>query len=288
MRTGFRDGRRDIAQGRQGILADRDEGDGPAVEHHRIHAGHMREAMVERQDDQHDVVLVQGDHGVALGHVGGIVAVGQQDALRIGRRAGRIGDVGVVVRTDRTVTGLEQIPVVPEEPVSHLLDLRHPDLLLFQGFEIKCRIVEDNDLLDSRAFRQDGTDLRQVVAGHQDPFGLRMVDPEYQVLPFPEVHGKRNIGRTGVHGTQFSQDPHRPAFGKQGDFVTFFQAEGHETGADAVSLLPGLFLGDGLPLAADLLAKVDMVGELPGIFFYKINDGCSFCHDKLVLSFVQR
>ena len=53
------DGRRHVLEGGQRVLADRHEGDAAAVEHHGVHAGHMGEAVVEREDDQQHFVLVE-------------------------------------------------------------------------------------------------------------------------------------------------------------------------------------------------------------------------------------
>ena len=170
VRTHLGDGHRDVPEGGQGILADGHEGDGAAVEHHGVHAGHMGEAVVQRQDDEHDVFLSDGDDGVALCHVGGVVALGKEDALGIRRCAGSVGNVGIVVRADGLVAGHKLVPVGVEELVTHLLDLAHADFLGLQGVVVEGGVVKDNHLLNGGAFRKDGADLGQVVAGYQNPF----------------------------------------------------------------------------------------------------------------------
>ena len=235
----------------------------------------MGEAVVEREDDQHHVVLGDGDDAVALGHVGRVVAVGQQDALRVGGGAGGVADVGVVVGAHALVAGHELGLVLREERVAHLLDLGHADLLVLQLLIIEGRVVEDDDLLHVGALREDLADLRQEVAGHEDPLGLGMRDAEDQVGVRTEVDGEGHVGGAGVQGSELGEDPHGTALGEQGDLVSLLQAEGHQARADAVGREAGLLLGDLLPLAVHLLAEVGVVGELVGILLDKVDDGGS-------------
>ena len=100
MRTGLADGRGNILEGGEGVLADGHEGDAAAVIHHCVHTGHMGEAVVQREDDEHYVPLFDGNDRVTLGHVGRVVAMGQHDAFGIGRGTGGIADVGHIVRSD--------------------------------------------------------------------------------------------------------------------------------------------------------------------------------------------
>ena len=162
----------------------------------------MRETVVQRKDDEHDGFLLDADHRAALFHVGRIVPVGEEDALGIRRGAGCVRNVGIVVRADAAETGFEFDPVGVEEFVSHLLDFAHPDFLGFQLLIVKSRVVKDNNLLYVGTLRKDGADLGQMVSGHQDPLGIRMVDTEHQVFPFSQVHGKGNVRSACIHGTQ--------------------------------------------------------------------------------------
>ncbi len=188
VRAYLRDGGGHVAQRCQGVFADGNKGDGTAVNHHGVHAGHMGEAVVQRQDDEHDIALCDGDDGVALLHIGGIVALGKEDTFRVRRGAGGIGDVGVVVRADGLVAGLELCPVGFQELAAHLLDFAHADFLGLQGGVVEGGIVKDNHFFHGGAFRQDGADFGQMVARHQNPFGLRVVDAEDEVLAFSQIH----------------------------------------------------------------------------------------------------
>ena len=281
VRTHLRDGHGHVTQRCQGVFADGDEGDGTAVNHHGVHAGHMGEAVVQREDDEHDLSFVDADDGVALLHVGGVVAVGEEDALGVGRGAGGVGDVGIVVRADGFVPGLELVPVGLQELVTHLLDFAHADFLGLQAVVVEGGVVKDDDLFHGGAFRQDGADLGQVVAGDQNPLGFGMVDAEHQVFPFSQVHGEGNVGGAGVHGTQFGENPHGAALGQEGNLVSLLEAQGHEAGADAVGHLTGLALGDFFPVSVHLFAEVGMVLVLAGVLLYEVDDGYSFCHNVL-------
>ncbi len=98
-RAYFLDRQWDILQRSQCRLADRHRGDRATVGHHGVEACHMRKAVVERKNDEHDIVGVDTDNRACLLHIGGIVAVGEQDTLRVCRRSRGVRDVGVVVGT---------------------------------------------------------------------------------------------------------------------------------------------------------------------------------------------
>ena len=281
VRARLGDGRRDVAQGGEGVLADGHEGDGAGVSHHRVHARHVREAVVQREDDEHRGVRADGDDRVALGHVGRVVAVRQEDALRVRRRAGGVGDVRVVVRADGLEAGLELVAVGLQELVAHLLDLGHPDLLGLQRVIVEGGVVEDDDLLHVRALVQDGADAGQVVPRDEDVLGFGVVDAEDEVLALAEVHGEGDVDGAGVQGADLRQDPHRAALGQEGDLVPLLHAQGDQAGADAVGLVPGLLLGDFRPFSVDFLTEIYVVGELPGVFLDKVDDRGSFCHNQV-------
>ena len=241
----------------------------------------MREAVVQREDDEHRGVRADGDDRVALGHVGRVVAVRQEDALRVRRRAGGVGDVRIVVRADGLEAGLELVAVGLQELVAHLLDLGHPDLLGLELVIVEGGVVEHDDLLHVRAFGQDGADAGQVVPRDEDVLGFGVVDAEHEVLAFAEVHGEGDVDGAGVQGADLRQDPHRAALGQEGDLVSLLHAQGNQAGADAVGLVPGLFLRDFRPFSVDFLTEIYMVGELSGVFLDKVDDGGSFCHNQV-------
>ena len=205
----------------------------------------------------------------------------QEDALRVRRRTGGVGDVRVVVRADGLEAGLELVAVGLQELVAHLLDLGHPDLLGLELVIVEGGVVKDDDLLHVRAFGQDGADAGQVVPRDEDVLGFGVVDAEHEVLAFAEVHGEGNVDSAGVQGADLRQDPHRAALGQEGDLVPLLHAQGNQAGADAVGFVPGLFLRDFRPLAVYFLTKVYVVGELSGIFLDKVDDRGSFCHNQV-------
>ena len=121
-----------------------------------------------------------------------------------------------------------------------------------------------------------------MVPRDEDVLGFGVVDAEDEVLALAEVHGEGNIDGAGVQGADLRQDPHGAALGQEGDLVAFLHAQGNQAGTDAVGLVPGLFLGDFRPFSVDFLPEVYMVGELPGVFLDKVDDGRSFCHIHVV------
>ena len=199
----------------------------------------------------------------------------EQDALRVGRRAGSVTDVRVVVRTDRTVAGFERIAVFGQERIAHPLDFGHPDFIRFQRIVVEGRVIEHDDLLDGGAVGDDGADLGKLVARYQDPLCLGVTDAEDQVLSFAQVDGKRDIDGAGVERTDLGHDPHGPALGEQGDLVALFQAKGHQARTDAVGFVPSLFLGDLFPDTVHFFTEIDIAGELMRVFLDEIDDGWS-------------
>ena len=254
MRTRLTDGDGDVLQGGQRILADRHEGDAAAVRHQRVHTRHVREAVVERNDNQQHLVFVDGDDAGALFHVGRVVSVGEQDTFRICSRTGSVADVRVVVGADRFVAGLELRAVLDKERIAHCLDLGNAHLAGFQRVVVEGRVVEHDDLLHGRALADDGADLRQLVAGHQNPLRIGMMDAEQKVAPLAQVHRQRHVGRAGVQGADLGDDPHGAALREQGDLIALFQTKRHQARADALRSLTGLFLRDFQPLPIHLLA----------------------------------
>ena len=69
-------------------------GDARPRSHQRVDGAGVGEGVVPRQDDQADPVLGAVDQAERLLAVGRVVAVGQDDALGIGRRPRRVADVG--------------------------------------------------------------------------------------------------------------------------------------------------------------------------------------------------
>ena len=84
------DGSRHVAQGGQLGFAHGNGGDAAAVHHHGVESGHMRKAVVQREDDEHPGAFFDADDRSPLLHVRGVVAVSEQDALRVCRGAGGV------------------------------------------------------------------------------------------------------------------------------------------------------------------------------------------------------
>ena len=231
--------------------------------------------MVEWQDDEQDFIFVQGNDAAALGHIGRVVTVRQQDAFRIRRRTGCITDIGIVVWTDGRITVHEILPVCRQEAFAHLLDIRHPDLPFLQAVHIEGGIIKHDDPLHGRALADDGADLGELVGGHEDPLGIGMVDTEQEVFPVTQVDGEGHVGRTGIHRSKLGKDPHGTALGKQCDLIPLLHTQRHQAGADTVSLLAGLLLGDFFPYSVHLFPDIDIVRELTAILLDKVDDGRS-------------
>ena len=107
--------------------------------------------------------------------------MGEHDAFGIGRGTGGIADVGHIVRSDRGIACHEGFAVLLQEGFAGSHHLRNAYLLLFQFLEIEGSVIKNDDLADSGAGRQDGSDLRQLVGRNENPLGIGVVDAEDQV-----------------------------------------------------------------------------------------------------------
>ena len=203
VRAYFLDSHRDIAESSHRGLSDRYCSDTAAVGHHRIESGNVGEAMVERQDDEHDRVRLNGHYRVSLLHIGGIVPVSQENALRVGSGSRGVADIGIVVRSDGSVAGLEFARMLLQEGIAERKHLRHCDFIV----PAVLNLVEDNDFLQCRKFTHNPPDFRELGAGNHHETGIRMTDTEDEVTPLLQLDGKRNVDRSGIENTEFSDYP---------------------------------------------------------------------------------
>ena len=156
VRTRFLNRHRDVLQRSQSGLAYRNGSDTATRRHHEIETRHVRKTVVHRQDDQHHAVHGYIYHRVRLLHVRRIVAVSQQDTLRVGRSARSVRDVRVVVRTNTLVARLELRLMLFQELITHFLNLGDVHLVLHKFHAL----VEDNHFLHQRTLAQDLANLR--------------------------------------------------------------------------------------------------------------------------------
>ena len=167
----------------------------------------MREAVVERQDDQHGPALAYLDHRAALLDIGRVVAMGEQDALRVGGGAGGIADVGVIVRAHGSYALLKFRSTVLDELLSHSVYVLEVHLIVLQ-----LDVVDHYDLLDRRAPVDDPAHLGNLALGRYHEAGIRMVDAEEQVLVGLKLERKRHIDSAGVENSELTENPLVAAF----------------------------------------------------------------------------
>ena len=118
----------------------------------------MSKAVVERKNDEHSVSLIHTDYRMCLFNVGGVVSVSQENTLRVCSCSRSIADVGVVIWTNRLISLDEKVLVLSKELISHRND--HIDIHLILTLVI--HMIEDDDLLNKRAFRKNGPYLSKL------------------------------------------------------------------------------------------------------------------------------
>ena len=238
VRSDLLDGHRHVLQCGQRVGSDRYGGDAAAVGHHGVEACHVCETVVERKQDEHRRIRLDADDGMRLFHIGRVVAVGQEDSLRICSGTRSVADGGDVVRADRFVTGLELSLVVQKPAVAKGADPFEGDSLFSEFSDIA---VHHDDLLDIGKLVEDVADLREKLTGDDNEPRLGMVDSESQVIALLKLVGERDIDSAGIEDTEFGKYPVVAAFREKRDSLALLETHCHETSGDAVTLLAGFF-----------------------------------------------
>ena len=207
-RTNLADGDRDIFECGYRSLSYRHRRNAAAIRHHGIETRYVGETMVQRQDNQHHIVHIDADYGMRLLHVGRVIAMGEQDSLRIGCRAGGIADIGIIVRSHTPVPGHERIIVRFQEGIAARLDFFHGDLLR----TVFRQLVKNDHLFHLVQLRQDRANLGKLLGRNHHETGVRMTNAEEQVVAFFQFDGERNIHASGVQDSQFPDNPKIPSF----------------------------------------------------------------------------
>ena len=181
---------------------------------HDVESHHVRETVVQRQDDERAVAGRDVDARERLFDVGRVVAVGQDDAFRIGRRARRVGDRGVVVVPD-CLPYFEKFLLMPGQIVA-AQTFEHA-VGRFAAFE--RNVSQDDDLFEFRQFRPDAADLRKLLFRNEQRLDLGVAEPEQQIVRLFEFDRQRNADRSGIEDTQLGDDPAVASFGQDSDLV---------------------------------------------------------------------
>ena len=177
----------------------------------------MRKAMVKRQDDEHDGVARHADDRASLLHIGGVVAVGQQDTLRVCRGAGGVGDIGIVIWLHRLVSLYEGFGCLSKEvaPTLHYLFTTH--LLLAVLFYW----VKHDDTTHIGTVGKYLANLGQLLLRGDDEAGIGVLNTEEQIARLGQLNAERHIHRTGIEDTQLRSNPKVAPLREQRHALTF-------------------------------------------------------------------
>ena len=146
-----------------GVASDLHCGHRGSAGDHDVETHDVGETVVERQDDQRAEMRRNVDPRQRLLDVGRVVAVGQDHALGVRRRARGVGDRGVIVIPDR-LPDLHELRLVLGE-VFAAQTLERPVGRL-PGFQ--RNVSEDDHLLQLRQSGADAADLGQLVFRHEE------------------------------------------------------------------------------------------------------------------------
>jgi len=228
----------------------------------------MGETMVERQNDERAVVRRDVDARERLLDVGRIVAVREDHAFGIGRRAGGVGDRGVIVVADRLPDFQELLAVFCEVVAAEFSERSVGRLPRFQR-----NVAEHDDELDLRQFGADAADLGQLVFGDEERFDFGVPQPEQQVVRLFELDRQRHADRPGVEHAQLRDDPCVGPFGQYGDFVLGANPDRGQPGPGLQGQLLGLGVGRRLERPVFLLQQECLGTVFLHGAFEQVDDG---------------
>ena len=268
MRLHLADVLRDVLERLHRCRADLHRGHRSAAGDHDVEPYHVGEAVVQRQDDERAVVRRNVDARERLFDVGRIVAVRQHDAFRVGRRARRIGDRGVVVVADRLSAPHEFLAVLRQVVAAQPLE--RPEGRLAR---LEREVSEDDDVLDSGQFLPDAPDFGQLVFRNEQRPDLGVPQAEEQVVRLLELHRERHADRSGVEEPQLGDDPGIAAFGQNGHLVLRADAERGQSCPDLDRLLAGFGVGRRFEFAVTLLEQEGLGSVLRDGVFEQVDDG---------------
>ena len=249
--------RSDLHRGHRGSAGDHD------VETHDV-----GETVVERQDDQRAEMRRNVDPRQRLLDVGRVVAVGQDHAFGVRRRARGVGDRGVIVIPDRLPDLHELLLVLGEVFAAQTLERPVGRLPGFQR-----NVSEDDHLLQLRQSGADAADLGQLVFRHENGLDLGVPHAEEEVVRLFEFHRQGHADRPGVEQPQFGNDPCVAAFGQYRHLVSGADAERGESGSGFERLLAGLGIGRRLEFVMAFFEQEGLGPVFPHGGLEEVDDG---------------
>ena len=239
----------------------------PACDHD-IKPHDMREAVIQRQDDERPVVWRDVDARERLFDVGRVVAVRQHDAFWGGRGARRVGDRRVVVVADRTADCEELLPICRQVVAAHAPERPERRLARFER-----RVADDDDMLHLRQLRAYAPDLGELVFRYEQRPDFGMAHTEQQVVRLFEFHRQRHADRPGIEDAQFRSDPCIAPLREYRHFVPGAYARRGQPRAGLERLLPGLGIGRGFECPVFFLQQECLCPVLYDGVLEKVDDG---------------
>ncbi len=240
-----------------------DRGHGRAALHHRIDAAGVAEAVVPGQDEERDVMLRAVDEAAGLVDVGGVVPVGEHDALGIGRRPRGIADIGEVALPDGRQGRLEVRRPGLEERVAAAEDFGGRELVGGQVLDV----VQDDRRGQVRQVVPDLADLGELRLRNDRDAAAGVGQTELQVAELVHLDRDGDVDGPERQDGQLAHDPVPAPLGDEGGPVAPAEPEGHEAGGEAADELAHLGEGRGLVAGAPLLPNEDVRGSGRDAFF---------------------
>ncbi len=260
---------RNVLQGLHRGPADLHGRYGRSAGDHDVESHDMRETVVERQDDERAVPRRNIHASQRLLDIGRVVAVGQNDPFRIGRRPRGVGDGGVVVVPQTAPDSQKLLAMRPQSGLSPLLQLAERDFARHR----LGRLVEENHVAQRRQPVADAAHLLQLRARHEDGRDLGVVQPEQQIVLLLQLDGEGNADGSGIEQSQLGDDPGVATLGEDRHGLLGFDAQRSQSGADAQGLLADGGIRGPLPAVRMLLEQEILLPVLSDRRFEEVDDG---------------
>jgi len=224
-------------------------------------------AVVPWKEEKEPVVRRNGDYRQSLFRIGGVVVLGQHDALWIGCGTGGIANIGHIIPVYGFIDLLEGIKILLEQFLTGFHDVAHVDLIL----GILLPGIHQDNLLQQGELLFNGINFPGLTAGdhHHSRFGV--LDAETQVGRFIQLDGDGYIYGSQVEHPHLGHHPPGPALGQKGEPVPFAYPQGHQSGCELVYLLPHRSIGGGTILSVPFFPHVRAVLVFVNVLFEELN-----------------
>ena len=234
----------------------------------------MCEAVVKREDNQGAVGAGNLNTGERLLHVGGVVAVGEDNTFGVGGSTGGVGDGCVVVVLDILTDFEEGLTILLQVLLAKCGQSIEGHLTLFE-FDI----VEHNNMFQCGQLLTNLANFGKLLLRHENQFNVSVLQTEEEVVTLFEFNREGYTDSTCIEQTELREYPMVTSLGEDRNGSLGLDTQRRQTATHFQDNLFNLLIGCRLKLSlgVGLLPHTNIVTILCNTAFKQINKG-SFLH----------